>query len=121
MGLAVLLFQWAAQQAWAAASFGLGKAPTHTERCTDVAWKTPPLVEWLCDRDFSQIILETNLLFLVMNVLAGRMDRLWFNVALSRMLELPQGSHFNLDLTSRISASSANLILQSLQKSPFWL
>lgn len=34
------------------------------------------------------------------------------------MLELPQGSRFNLDLISRISASSANLILQCLQNPP---
>lgn len=55
IGLVVLLFQRAVWQVWAAASFLLGKAPTHAERCADVAWKTSPLAEWLRDRDFPKL------------------------------------------------------------------
>lgn len=51
----MLLFQRAARQVWAAASFLLGKAPTHAERCADVAWKTSALAEWLRDRDFPKL------------------------------------------------------------------
>lgn len=60
------------------------KAPAHHERCADVTWKAPPLLEWLHDQDFPQIISET-WVFSVINVLAGRMDRLLLSSALSHL------------------------------------
>lgn len=75
------------------------KAPALPGRCAGVTWKAPPLVEWLHDQDFPQITSETCGLS-VINVLAGRMDRLSLSSALHHTWEQPQGIHFNLDFIS---------------------
>lgn len=72
----------------AAASWLLEQAPPHT----DVVWRAPPLAQWLHDHDFPKLFQKKTCFFSAINVLAGRMEGLCFNIALSLPLELPQES-----------------------------
>lgn len=102
----------APQVQWVGRSSLHRKAPAHPERCADITWKAPPLVEKLHDQDFLQIISKPCGLS-VINVFAERMDRFCLSSALSHTWEQPQGTHFNLDF---IFASRQALPASSCKK-----
>lgn len=71
----------------AAASWLLEQAPPHT----DAVWRAPPLHNGSMTMIFPNYF-KLLLFFLAINVLAGRMEGLCFNIVLSLPLELPQES-----------------------------